>query len=124
MVGCTRQWKMYVPGPAVTFTVKLVIGGPSGAPLLTMPLPSNTHGSTTVPQVRVWPAGKRPGRLNSECVVPFGFRVVSSVSGAATPAAALSWATVVAGGRIVAVWNPSIANATDDPVATVAVRGK
>ena len=56
--------------------------------------------------------------------MPLGLGVVSSASGAATPAVALSCATVVAAGSNVAVWKPSMAKPMVVPWATVSARGK
>src|SRR5262245_42261417 len=100
------------------------MGPASGPPLLTIAEPSNTQGSTTVPHVGVEPEGIRAPMLKTAWVVPFGFGVVSSGSSAARPAVAMSAATVVVVGKIVAVWKPWSAKETEVPVATVVVCGK
>src|SRR5439155_11923492 len=133
IAGWIRQWTRYVPGFAVTLTVKLSMGPANGPPLVTTADPSKTHGLTTVPQGGpagggapggTTPDGSRPAMLKLVCVVPFRFRAVSSVSGDPRPAVNMSARTVVAVGRIVAVWNPWMPKDTEVPVATVVVCGK
>jgi len=57
-------------------------------------------------------------------VVPFGLRVVSSVSSLPTPFVRQSGRGVAPTGRTVKVWKPWLMNWRSVPVWTVTVRGK
>ena len=101
-----RQWKTYVPGAAVTVTKNGAKGGAeSGAPMLTIEVPSNTHGWSAVPHP--W-AGtcKTAGICSTVFSWPPGLRAVSSMSAAAMPLTSWSAAAVHDDGSRVAVWKP------------------
>jgi len=95
---------------------------PQPLPLLTVDEPLKSHGAAGNPQVN--DVGESAGTLNSDLVVPFGFKVVSSVSSLPTPFVRQSGRGAAPIGRTVKVWKPWLMNWRSVPVLTVTVRGK
>ena len=75
--------------------------------MLTMAVPSKTHGASAVPQSLAGWTGISGASLSRTCVVPFGLALVSSRSAETIPLTSMSAVRTGAvhdNGRSVAVW--------------------